>query len=63
LNILNSDQDNQNNQDFNYFEYLEYSIIKKYIAFEHNSLIDCVQLKINSYLLLLLHLAATLVIK
>ena len=63
MNILNSDQDNQDNQDFDYFEYFEYPIIEKYIIFEHNSFIDCVQLKINSYLLLLLHLAATFVIK
>ncbi len=63
MNILNSDQNNQNNQDFNYFEYLEYPIIEKYIVFEYNSFINCVQLKINFYLLLLLYLAAILVIK
>ncbi len=63
MNILHSDQNNQNNQNFNYFGHLEYPIIEKYIAFEHNFFIDCIQLKINFYLLLLLYLAATLVIK
>jgi len=60
---LNSDQDNQDNQNFNYFGHLKYPIIEKYIVFEHNSLIDCVQLKISFYLLLLLYLAAIFVIK
>ncbi len=63
MNILNSDQDNQDNQDLDYLGHLGHPIIEKYIAFEHDFLIDRVQLKISSYLLLSLHLAATLVIK
>ena len=63
MNILNSDQNNQDNQDFDYFGHFEYSIIEKYIIFEYNSFINCIQLKISSYLLLLLYLAVIFVIK
>ena len=52
MNILNSDQDNQDNQDLDYLGHLGHPIIEKYIAFEHDFLIDRVQLKISSYLLL-----------